>query len=191
MMKKLLLILVLSILSIGAQAQIIESRSSKRSVVSISDPVLNDWNRSGMFMELGIGALTGDPVDSEFAVNLGLGYRWHAWNGICWDILKLNANTGVSHFTEMLYARLTTGVRYQSPRFIAGKALYANFNLGYGLLTDPGFDTGAFCYELGAGFLLTRNISLGIQFQGNGVHDDYWDENCTYGMLGLNFGIMF
>ena len=135
--------------------------------------------------------ITGDPVDSEFAVNLGLGYRWHAWNGICWDILKLNANTGVSHFTEMLYARLTTGVRYQSPRFIAGKALYANFNLGYGLLTDPGFDTGAFCYELGAGFLLTRNISLGIQFQGNGVHDDYWDENCTYGMLGLNFGIMF
>ena len=194
-MKKFLFALVIACLAFGAQAQIIQSTSSKSTIrVVPEEKKSEDWNHSSAFIETGIGVTAGDCVN-DFGWTVGIGYRWHIAQGVYWDIIKMNFNTGASHFTDLLAIRFTSGVRYHSPRFIAGKALYANFDLGYDYAT--GVEGGGFAYEIGAGFVLNKHVSLGLVWEGNSAkwedsyYGDWYEFTSKWGMFGVKFGVQF
>ncbi len=154
-------------------------------------PKTESWNHSGWFFETGVGVMTGD-VDTDFGWELGTGYRWHIAGGFSWEVFRIGFNTGVSYFTELIDLRFTTGFRYDTPRldFLKGRALYANFVLGYGYV--PYYELGGFVYEIGVGAKLTRNISLGLNWQGNAMEWDFdWDESSKWGIFGVKLEYLF
>lgn len=144
-------------------------------------------NHSGVFLNPSIGYVTGD-IDSGFGVSLNLGYRWHVGSGFNWDILSVGANSEVSNFTETLDLRFLTGVRYNSPAVLAGKSLYANFGLGYHLLTDN-TDIGGFAWEIGAGVNLSSKVSVGIIYEASHYSED--GASANWGLVGARVGFNF
>lgn len=189
-MKKFFLIAIMGLLTMSASAQIIRSTTSEVSLAAKEKP--SDWNHSGMIYDVALGFMSGDVEDAGLGLGLGLGYRWHIANGVSWEVLRLDANTGTSHFTELLYVRATTGIRYDSNRIqaLGGRSLFANFNAGYGLMTDY-TDFKGFAYEIGAGIKLTRNTSISIIYQSNGVKYSDWDYSANWGLVGLKAEYQF
>lgn len=196
-MKKIIIATFMAFISLGMSAQIIRSTTNERTV-KIETPT-NDWNHSGFFVNAGPGFLTGD-ADSEFAVEAGWGYRWHISNGISWEVLRLGMDAAVSDFTETMNLRLTTGVRYDSPRIqaLGNRSLYGGVFLGYGnrVASDYSGD-GGFAYEIGAGVKLTRRLSLGLFYQGNSDKDCEFDYggggygDLKWGMFGVKIEYQF
>lgn len=203
-MKKILLACLIAGTSLCGSAQIIRSTSSERTLkVKTEEPVVKSWNHSGLFLNTGIGVLTGD-ADTDFAWEFGWGYRWHITSGISWEVFRLGFDTGVSHFKDMFNLRFTTGVRYDTPRFdfLKGKSLYANFNLGYGIRPMADESEGGFVYEIGAGIKLNRKCSVGLFYQGNKDSYEYsyyiprygWeyeDVDLNWGMFGIKIEYQF
>ncbi|GFI06904.1 hypothetical protein IMSAGC006_01652 [Muribaculaceae bacterium] len=79
--------------------------------------------------------------------------------------------------------------------FKPGKALYANFDLGYDYAT--GVEGGGFAYEIGAGFVLNKHVSLGLVWEGNSAkwedsyYGDWYEFTSKWGMFGVKFGVQF
>ncbi len=200
-MKKILLACLIAGTSLCGSAQIIRSTSSERTIaVKAEEPAIKSWNHSGLFINTGIGVLTGD-ADTDFAWEFGWGYRWHITSGISWEIFRLGFNVGVSNFTDTWDLRFTTGVRYDTPRFdfLKGRSLYAHFNLGYGgrPLADES-DGGGFVWEIGAGIKLNRKCSVGLFYQADKDSYEYYvpyygydDVNFNWGMFGVKIEYQF
>lgn len=163
---------------------------------SVSAAWDDDCNHSGVFLNPTVGVTVGD-VDTDFGVGLGLGYRWHITNGICWDVASVGASTGVSNFTEQLNLRILSGLRYNSPALFADKGLYGSFGLGYQFCTDN-TDISGLAYEVGAGINFSRTISLGFVWEGNcasytvvGPRNYTVDVDSHWGTFGVRLGINF
>ncbi len=186
-MKKILttLLLFCCILTLNAQ------RAGEASIWNDN----SDINHSGFFLNPTLGVMVGD-VDTDFGIDITVGYRWHIASGFSWDILKIGANTGVSNFADLMTLRFLSGIRYNSPEIIADKSLYADFSLGYCLLTDD-TECNGFAYEIGAGINLTRTFSLGIVWEGNNPkyswEDSYYKYTTkfNYGTFGVRLGLNF
>lgn len=201
-MKKFMMACLIACTALGASAQIIRSTTSEHTLVAKPQPTEKSWNHSGLFVNTGIGVLTGD-ADTDFAWEVGWGYRWHIGAGISWEVFRLGFNTGVSHFKETINMRFTTGIRYDTPRFdfLRNRSLFANFCLGYG--GRPGAENagrGGFAWELGAGLKFTRNCSVSLFYQGNSDKDieiyignyyGYENFDFNWGMVGLKFEYQF
>jgi opacity protein-like surface antigen len=190
-MKKLFAIIAVALCVVTASAQ----RASDMGIFSNNE--YEDWNHSAVFVETAIGAIVGD-VDTDFGWNVGLGYRWHISYGFCWDVLKLGINTIPSNFSkETLDWRVLSGFRYNSPRFIAGKSLYANVAFGYHILDGGKDGKHGLAYEIGAGINLTRHLSLGISWDASSYNSTYtykknsYSENISWGIVGLKLGCQF
>ena len=94
-MKKIILVAICAIMSLGASAQIIRSTTSERTIIKKETPKkVESWNHSGFFFDTGIGVVAGD-LDPDFGWEFGMGYRWHIASGISWEIARLGYNTGV------------------------------------------------------------------------------------------------
>lgn len=182
-MKKFLLGLALmaSVFTVTAQ------RAGEASF-SASD---NDFNHSGFVINTGVGVMAGD-CETGLGYSVDLGYRWHIYNGFCWDIIKVGAQTDLLHFTDMLDVRFLSGFRYNSAPLFSDKGLYANFALGYQFMTED-TDLGGLAYEVGVGFNLTRTTSIGLVWEGsNAKVDGYWaDYTFNWGMFGIRLGLNF
>lgn len=196
-MKKLLIAATLVLTSLSGYAQIIRSTTSEVSLAP--KPVAEKtWNHSGFLVETGIGLLTGD-ADTDFAWEVGWGYRWHIIEGFSWEIFKIGFNAGVSHFSDTFCLRFTTGLRYDTPRFdfLKDRSMYVNFNAGYGVRTSDYAGDGGFAWELGAGVKLTRKCSVGLFYQADSdkyTYSDYgYDDSVTanWGMVGVRIEYQF
>lgn len=181
-MKKLLLVLAL----VFATATSAMAQRAGEATVWADD---NDINHSGFYLNPYLGAMAGD-VSTSFGFGAEIGYRYHFGYGINWDILTLGWNSCSDSFEELSSIRLMTGVRYNTPQILAGKSMYINFNLGYQFNTYDG-DLNGFTYGVGLGVNLSRLVSLGIAWEGNTKHEDYWDSNLNWGIVGLKLGINF
>lgn len=195
-MKKFFLGCLIICTSFVSNAQKLETITSERTF-TMEAPKAPSWNHSGFFLNTGIGVLAGDDVDTDFGWEFGWGYRWHIASGVSWEVARLGFNVGVSNFKEMFDLRLTTGIRYDTPRFEAlkGKSAYANFCFGYGFLMDSG-EHGGFAYEIGAGIKLSRKCSVGLFWQGDAErfdgydwYDDTWTAN--WGVFGVKIEWQF
>lgn len=194
-MKKLLIAAICGVLSLGASAQIIRSTSSERIVTvkkETQKPVSESWNHSGWFFNTGIGVLAGD-LDTDFAWEVGTGYRLHIASGISWEVFRFGFNTGVSNFADILDMRFTTGIRYDTPRIkvLGNRPIYANFVCGYGFV--PELEEGGFVYEIGLGAKLSKHCSLGLIWQGNNAtwEDDWYEYSADWGMFGAKIEYQF
>lgn len=156
----------------------------------------SEFNHSGIFLNPGIGVVTGD-CDTGFGFSFNMGYRWHIASGFSWDIVKVGINTDVINFTDMLDARFMSGFRYNTPVLFSDKGLYVDFAVGYQFMTR---DTalGGVAYEVGAGFNLTRTVSLGLVWEGSSVSDEFYtpyygwsDVKYSWGMFGVRLGLNF
>jgi len=193
-MKKLLIAIAMicSVMSVSAQRAGDATSWNDKSVVE------GDFNHSGFFLNPTIGVTAGD-VDTGFGVGLGLGYRWHIGSGFNWDIVKADAITDVSNFTDALTVRFQTGVRYNSPVLFSDKGLYADFGIGYQFNTND-TDMSGVAYEIGIGLNMTRTISLGLVWEGNSSSYEYYvpgryggtyDVDSHWGMFGVRLGLNF
>ncbi len=182
-MKKLLTVIAALCCILGASAQ----RAGEATIWNDN----SEYNHSGFFINPTLGVITGD-VDTDFGIDLTLGYRWNFAGGLSWDILKVGANTGVSNFSDLMTLRFLSGIRYNSPEVIGDKSLYADFSLGYCLLTED-TDFSGFAYEVGAGVNLSPSVSLGIVWEGNNprYEDDFYIYKFSYGTFGLRLGLSF
>lgn len=184
-MKKLIFATLLSLFAIPSFAQ----RASDADVSSWGGD--ESWNHSGAFTELVLGGVVGD-MDGDFGVGVNLGYRLHIWNGICWDVLKVGINGGVSHLSDTLDMRFISGLRYNTPAVVGGKSLYLNCAFGYHFLTDN-TDLDGFAYEVGAGVNLNPNFSMGITWEASQAETDgyYSDYDYNWGIIGLKLAYQF
>lgn len=178
-MKKLLLALAMVFCVAGAQAQ----RASEAAVWSED----NDAAHSGFFVNPVLGAYVGDIDDTGFGFGADLGYRLHLTSGLHWNILTAGWNSGLINGGEdieyLSNVRILTGARYNTPRILAGKSMYVNFDLGCSINTYS--SDAAFAYNLGVGVNLSRLISLGVAW--DGISKDGYN----LGIIGLKLGINF
>lgn len=152
----------------------------------------DDWSYSGVFAELGAGVALGD-LDADLGLSVGVGYRYHFGGGFCWDIAKVTYyNPQLTQYPgDASSLRFITAARYNSAPILADRPLYVTFGVGYQLnVVDTDYWKG-FAYEIGAGVALSRNVSLGLVWEGNVA---YWGDgydNSNFGILGAKLGVQF
>jgi len=138
---------------------------------------------SGMFMELGVGALKdADGV----ALDLGFGYRKVFTPNIAWDILKLKAAANLEHLSETISPQLLTAFRGTSPEF-AGMTAFASIGLGYGYYIEG--EKGGFAYEFQTGLNVLPRLSVAFAYNRQSMSEDGWDYNITF--IGAKVGFKF
>lgn len=178
------------------------------SVMSVSAQRAGEYNlgdnsegsRSGVFAEIGVGVTAGD-INTDLGLSVGLGYRYHFGNGFCWDILKATyqAPTVTTAFGEGSTMRFISAFRYNSAPILAGRPIYGTFGAGYQLnVYDTDYWKG-FAYEIGVGVNLSRNVSLGLAWEGNVANYEYYDSyyydyysgRANFGIFALKMGVQF
>lgn len=149
----------------------------------------DDWNRSGLFLDGGIGVYCGD-VNNELGIEANIGYRLHLVDGLCWDIAKGGVQLWCADgFSDSSTARFLTGFRYNTPRFVGDKSLYVSTAFGYQFMWGE-TDINGLAYEVGAGVNLSSKVALGINWNGsNSSFKDYF--NFKWGLLSLRFNYLF
>lgn len=183
-MKKLLLLAVMALFTSSTFAQLLTS-----SRVARGDRAHNIW------VDLGVGTVTGDAENTGVAVDLG--FRWTKMftENVGWDILKLSGQTDTKSFKEALNAQVKTGVRGVSPVLFGNSTIYANFAGGYGYYFD--MEKGGFVWEIGAGVNITPRFAVGINYNNAnykfGGRKKYEDEETKvkYGLLTLRLSYAF
>lgn len=198
-MKKIFIVCLLACIGLSGSAQIIKSTTSERTMTKKT--VNNDsWHHSGLFVNTGIGVLSGD-VESDLGWEFGWGYRWHIASGFSWEVFRIGFNTGVSHFKDTFDLRFTTGFRYDTERFnfLGDRSMFANVCFGYGTLPLCEYDgcdiEGGFQYEIGLGIKLNRRTSLSLFWQGDSNKLSYWkwegSDSYSWGLFGAKIEYQF
>jgi len=190
-MKKLFVLALLAMFTLGTQAQIVTSRSTRiEQVPKEKSPKTNFF-----CVDLGTGIFTGDWEDGD--VGIDLGFRWTKMfiEYVGWDIIKANAMTDAGNW-DTLNVQFKTGVRGQSPVLFGNARAYANFCAGYALMTYEA-DSG-FTWEVGAGLNLNQHFSVGIAYNGltysheYNHHSPYKDKvDTSLGYLSLRLSYAF
>lgn len=186
-MKKIIILslLAISTLASQAQSQIVSSRSQR-----IETTTVRTEHTSHIFLDLGVGAFTGDYDDSGVGVDLG--FRWNQMftPNIGWDILKINCQTDTKNFTECIDIQAKTGVRGVSPVLFGNCTAYANAAVGYGYWTDP--SEGGVAWEVGAGLNITPRFAVGVFYNASNfsIEDRYGDDvSVNVGLVGLRISV--
>ena len=185
-MKKLFLLVAMTIVTMSASAQLITSTRAIK-----GERAHNFW------VDLGGGGFNGDVNDSGFGVDLGIRVT-KMWNSVGWDIFRLSATTDTKDFGGAANVKLKTGIRYISPAVVGDMKLYANADMGYGFYPDN-TDWHGSAWEAGVGIMLTNRISAGVVYDSqyysvDGVkYDRYWldfkeEKNFHIGFIGARFG---
>jgi hypothetical protein len=184
-MKKYFLLVVMTIFTLTASAQLITSTRAIK-----GERAHNFW------VDLGAGGFTGDVEDTGLGVDLGIRVT-KMWNNVGWDIFRLSATSDTKNFKDCLDVKLKTGVRYISPAVAGNIKIYGNADLGYGFFPEEPDNNGV-TWEVGAGIMLTNRISVGLvydcqyykgeEYINEGRYGRMEDKNFNYGFIGLRFG---
>lgn len=171
-MKKVFLVVVMAVFTSSAFAQLL---TSSRVARQSSERSHNVW------LDLGVGAFSGDYKDGGVGLNLGI--RWNKMFGeyIGWDIIKVAAQADTKDFGGSISAEGLTGIRGLTPVLFGNAKAYVNAAGGYIYNFDS--SNGAFIWEAGAGLNITPRFSVGIAY-------DSWSKNSfTTGFINLRLGV--
>lgn len=159
------------------------------------------WNHSGITINAGIGGYVLRDGDDVFATEVALGYRKYFGAGFSWQVLKFGFNTTPKsgHFWDAMNFRITTGARYDSPRFdwLKNRSLYLSGDLGYCISRHQRFhrsDNGGFTFDVSGGVKLSRKFSLGVFYQRmNAEVRSGYDSHIhpRWGMVGARLELQF
>ena len=209
LMKKVLILLLLVILSVGVtKAQ--------------------NANRNGFFLELGVGGLVGSTPRSSILVTdnivkykcltggaseVGLGARFRFANHWAYEI-KAEAQFPFANPIHSLVGRvLPIGFRYTSVELYKNYSLYGHFNIGGAIVVNGGIcdelpvnmnedklgyvDGGeryGAAYSLGLGINITTHLYIEAVFDGQVIFNSYGKTGLNtnnYGMVGCVVGYRF
>lgn len=176
-MKKLFLLVFVAFLCSTMSAQLVTSTTISKTKKPISD--------SGMFLEVGIGALGADWENDGIAIDFGLGYRKGFSEYVAWDIFKVKAMAELANFGESITPQLMTGIRGTSPVLFGNVTAYGSFSAGYGYMID--FEDGGFAYEAQIGLNITQKFYVAFVYDNQKISD--YDANL--GFTGLRLGVRF
>ena len=177
-MKKYLLMALIAMFTVTAQAQIVHSQSSRITRTKGA-------HTPSIFADLGIGAFTGDAESA----GIDLGLRWSKMfnPNVGWDILKVSAQTSFKDFDKALDLQAKTGIRGVTPVVFGNSTLYGNFAAGVGYFVDP--DELGFAWEVGAGVNLSQRCALGVVYNNNNYSKRGY--NFKIGLVSLRFSYGF
>lgn len=178
-MKKYLLFMLVAFICSSMSAQLVTSTTITRTKKQVSN--------SGMFFEVGVGALGGDVEGDGVSLDLGLGYRKGFNQYVAWDILKLKALAEVSNLGETITPQLMTGIRGTSPVLFGNATAFGSFNGGYGYVIDA--EEGGFAYEIQAGLNITPKFYVAFVYDNQGLSIEDYDINFSF--TGARLGIRF
>ena len=187
-MKRIISICVFLVAALGfsANAQVKEAPEVKNF----------DWNHSGLFVEIGLGAACGD-INTDLGLSIGLGYRYNLGHGFLWDIAKVAyyvPTVTSDMFGDGSSMRFLSGIRYQSQPVICNRPLYGTFSAGYQMNVSDFDYWHGLAYELGVGILFSRSCSLGLVWEGDVAHFNFGpfgSQNMNFGIFGLKLGLQF
>ena len=173
-MKKLLLLILVAVVAMSANAQLISGRT--RTKVQHKETI---ERRNFFFIEpaIGVGFYDGKDVEALFMANLNAGWRHKFSQHHNWDIVSLGL-TAMS--AEALFFKAKTGYRLESNKFIAGKSSMF-FRIGADLAMDCDCCCLGFAYDLGVGVNVNKWFNIGLILDSTIVHDH--NPN-----LGIQFG---
>lgn len=178
-MKKYLLLVLMAFVTCSMSAQLVTSTTVSKTKKQVSN--------SGMFFEVGIGALGGDVEGDGVSLDLGLGYRKGFNQYVAWDILKVKAMAEVSNLGETITPQLMTGIRGTSPALFANVTAFGSFSGGYGYVIDA--EEGGFAYEIQAGLNITPKFYVAFVYDNQGLSIEDYDINFSF--TGARLGIRF
>lgn len=178
-MKKYLLLVLITFVTCSMSAQLVTSTTVSKTKKQVSN--------SGMFFEVGIGALGSDYDGDGVSLDLGLGYRKGFNQYVAWDILKLKALAEVSNLGETITPQLMTGIRGTSPVLFANITAFGSFSGGYGYVIDV--EEGGFAYEIQAGLNITPKFYAAFVYDNQGLSIEGYDLNLSF--TGLRLGVRF
>ncbi len=186
-MKKILLFVILAISVNVAQGQIVKSQMNQFETLNGE---YSEYHPP-VWLDFGIGTITGDPEDTGIGLDLGLRWTYMFTENIGWDIVKISAQTDTKSFVEALNVQGKTGIRGVSPVLFGNSSLYANFGCGYGYYTD--IEEGGFVWEIGAGVNVTPRFSIGLNYNSADYsvelyHSDKQDVSAGLFSLRLSYG---
>lgn len=170
-MKKLFLVAIVAMFAMSASAQLLTSSRTARTSGSH-----NVW------VDLGVGAYTGDVNDTGLGLDLGVRWNKMFTEYIGWDIVKVAAQADTNHFKETLSVKALTGIRGESPVLFGNARAYANLAGGVISGTDSNADID-FVWEIGAGLKLTPRFNVGVAYNAYN-----WDGS-NVGFVNLKLGV--
>lgn len=197
-MKKLLTLLIISIVALTAEAQLI---TGKTSTVIKTPP-----SKDKFFIEAGVGYLAAPCFYAADACGVGLGVGWrHIINEHHnWDYFRISATFSTYGGNEG-FVKLSTGYRYNTSKIINNRgSVYFSGGLGLALDFSEGAHVG-FAYDLGLGINFSKLFYMGIRWDAAALfgkfeeyyYNDRYDNGYIYksgasvGIIGLQFGFQF
>ena len=169
-MKKLLLLILVAVVAMSANAQLISGRT--RTKVQHKETI---ERRNFFFIEPAIGA--GFYLETLFMANLNAGWRHRFSQHHNWDVVSAGLTIMGA---EGLFFKAKTGYRFESNKFIAGKSSMF-LRIGAGLAMDCSCCCLGFAYDLGVGVNVNKWFNIGLILDSTIVHDH--NPN-----LGIQFG---
>lgn len=169
-------------------------------------------NRSGVFVEAGVGGLMGNTMidESKSSISNGqeviktkTGVSYDAMVGYRWAFSRNWALDGRVGFDNpgKWTMDIMPGIRYTTDDFIAGKSLFFQANAGISLvLENLDYELGMVspALQLQAGINITSQLYAGIYYFGHFMHYNWWtldnlgfDRSRIFGTFGIRLGYRF
>lgn len=165
-MKKLFIVAAMAMFTLGSQAQIVHSYSTR-----IDRVKENKVHPHNIWLDFGAGVFSGDWEDTGVGIDLGVRWTVMFTDYVGWDVIKGNAMTDTKNFGEALNVQFKTGIRGQSPVLFGDSRIYANVDAGYALLTEEA--ESAFTWEIGVGINVTPRFAVGISYNSLSYSHEY------------------
>ena len=181
-MKKFLLLVLVAFISSTMSAQLVTSTTVAKTKKA---------GKSGMFMEVGIGALGADYDGDGVALDLGFGYRKGFTENFAWDVFKIKATAELSNLSETITPQIMTGIRGTTPVLFGNMTAFGSISAGYGYWLD--FEEGGFAYEAQVGLNITSKIYAAFVYENQALswEDDYDEYDANVSFTGLRVGFRF
>ena len=134
---------------------------------------------SGIWAEIGVNGiicnhldyLDNQPSSTGVGMNVGLRYTKMFNNYIGWDVLKINAQTDLSHFKELLDLQAMTGLRLVSPVIFGHQTAYLTAAIGGSYFTSQ--NKGNFAWEGGIGINISPKTTIGAFYNDQIIYETH------------------
>lgn len=143
---------------------------------------------SGIWLDVGAGGYTCDyekfliwDYSGGVGVNVGVRYTKMFNNYLGWDVLKINAQTDLKKFSDMLDVQIMSGLRLVSPVLFGHQTAYFSAAIGGTYFT--GQNKGNFAWEGGLGINVSPKFSIGAFYNSQSVYES------NVGFVGLRVGL--
>lgn len=175
-------------------------------VMSILTSTAQIANRSGIFVEAGIGGLVGNTLVDKGKSSIGTittkaGVSYDVMAGYRWAFSRnwaLDGRVGIDN-PGTVVLDIMPGIRYTTNDIIANRSIFFEANVGISLTPfeeDYELDVESPVLQLQAGLNITSHLFAGVYYLGHFMYYDLWgfkgfDQTRNFGTMGVRLGYRF